>query len=48
MDEIPLVNEGDIIIVYSKWFDWKTLLTILNNALLFVVTIQTFAGLLDK
>lgn len=48
MDEIPLVNEGDIIIVYSKWFDWKILLTVLNNALLFVVTIQTFAGLLEK
>ncbi|MBN1600809.1 MAG: polysaccharide export protein [Chitinispirillaceae bacterium] len=48
MDDIPLVNEGDIIIVYSKWFDWKTLLTVLNNALLFVVTIQTFAGLLEK
>jgi protein involved in polysaccharide export with SLBB domain len=48
MDEIPLVNEGDVIIVYSKWFDWKTLLAVLNNALLFVVTIQTFAGIFGK
>jgi protein involved in polysaccharide export with SLBB domain len=48
MDDIPMVNEGDVIIVYSKWFDWKTLLTILNNALLFVVTIQTFAGLFKE
>jgi len=44
MDNIPMVMEGDVIIVYSKWFDWKTLLTILNNTLLIVVTIQTFAG----
>ncbi len=48
MDEIPLVNEGDVIIIYSKWFDWKTMLAILNNTLLFVVTIQTFAGLFGK
>jgi protein involved in polysaccharide export with SLBB domain len=48
MDEIPLVNEGDVIIVYSKWFDWKTLLAVLNNALLFVVTIQTFAGIFGQ
>jgi len=44
MDNIPMVMEGDVIIVYSKWFDWKMLLTILNNTLLIVVTIQTFAG----
>ena len=31
----PLVAEGDvIIIVHTKWFDGKTLLTILNNTLL--------------
>jgi len=44
MDNLPLISEGDVIIVYSKWFDWKTVMTILNNTLLFVVTIQTFAG----
>ena len=44
METIPIVMEGDVIIVYSKWFDWKTLLAILNNALLFVVTIQAFSG----
>jgi protein involved in polysaccharide export with SLBB domain len=48
MDDVPLVNEGDVIIVYSKWFDWKTLLAVLNNALLFVVTIQTFAGIFGQ
>ncbi|HEX2956110.1 MAG TPA: polysaccharide biosynthesis/export family protein [Chitinispirillaceae bacterium] len=48
MDEIPIVNEGDVIIIYSKWFDWKTMLSVLNNALLLVVTIQTFAGLFGK
>lgn len=44
MDEIPLVGEGDIIIVYTKWFDGKTILTLLNNTLLVIVTIQAFAG----
>lgn len=48
MDEIPIVNEGDVIIIYSRWFDWKTMLSILNNALLFVVTIQAFAGIFGK
>ncbi|NLE02629.1 MAG: hypothetical protein GX640_22420 [Fibrobacter sp.] len=44
MEKLPLISSGDVIIVYSRWFDWKTLLAILNNALLFVVTIQAFAG----
>ncbi len=44
MDDIPAVSEGDVIIVYSKWFDWKTLLSILNNVLLFIVTIQSIRG----
>ena len=48
MDEIPLVEEGDVIIVYTKWFDWKTLMTILNNTLLFIVTLQAFANIFDK
>ncbi len=48
MNEIPIVNEGDVVIIYSRWFDWKTMLAILNNALLFVVTIQTFAGIFGK
>lgn len=45
MDNIPEVMEGDVIIVYSRWFDWKTVLTVLNNTLLFIVTIQAFAGI---
>lgn len=45
MENIPEVNEGDVIIVYSKWLDWKTVMTILNNTLLFIVTIQAFAGI---
>lgn len=44
MDNIPKVNSGDVIIVYSKWFDWKTMLAVLNNALLIIVSIQAFAG----
>lgn len=48
MDKIPNVNPGDVIIVYSKWFDWKTMLSILNNTLLVIVTIQAFAGVFKK
>lgn len=44
MDDIPIVQEGDVIIVYSKWFDWKVLLSILSNVLLFIVTIQSIRG----
>jgi protein involved in polysaccharide export with SLBB domain len=44
MEEIPTVAEGDIIIVYTKWFDGKTILTLLNNTLLVIVTIQAFTG----
>ncbi|MBN1128645.1 MAG: SLBB domain-containing protein [Chitinispirillaceae bacterium] len=44
MDEIPVVSEGDIVIVYTKWFDGKTMLTLLNNTLLVIVAIQAFAG----
>jgi len=44
MDKIPKVNSGDVIIVYSKWLDWKTMLAVLNNILLIIVTIQAFAG----
>jgi protein involved in polysaccharide export with SLBB domain len=48
MDDIPVVGEGDVIIVYARWFDWMTMLTILNNALLFVVTIQSLRGALGN
>jgi protein involved in polysaccharide export with SLBB domain len=48
MDDIPDVDPGDVIIVYSKWFDWKTLLMILNNVLLFIVTLQTFGGVFTR
>lgn len=48
MDGIPLVAEGDIIIVHTKWFDGKALLTILNNTLLLLVTLQTFTGVFNK
>ena len=47
MDDIPDVLEGDVIIVYSRWFDWRTVLTVLNNTLLFIVTIQAFAGIFN-
>lgn len=44
MDNIPMAEEGDVIIVYSKWFDWKIFMTILSNVLLFIVTIQSLRG----
>lgn len=44
MDKIPFVEEGDVIIIYSKWFDWKIFMSILSNVLLFVVTIQSLSG----
>jgi protein involved in polysaccharide export with SLBB domain len=47
MNQIPAVNQGDVIIVYTKWFDWKTLLSILNNTLLVVVTLQAFSGIMN-
>ncbi|MFP4415830.1 MAG: SLBB domain-containing protein [Chitinispirillaceae bacterium] len=47
MDNIPSVNEGDVIIVYSKWFTWQALLGILNNILLFIVTIQSIRGAVE-
>lgn len=48
LDNIPKVYAGDVIIVYNKWFDWKTFMTILNNVLLFFITIQSFTELVKK
>ncbi|MBD3392165.1 MAG: hypothetical protein GF418_08810 [Chitinivibrionales bacterium] len=48
MDEMPLVNEGDVIIVYARWFDWKVMLQVLNNVLLFIVTVQSLRGALAR
>jgi protein involved in polysaccharide export with SLBB domain len=44
MNSVPKVTEGDIIIVYAHWYDWKTVLSILNNVLLFIVTVQALSG----
>ena len=44
MDNIPQVAEGDVLIVYTKWFDGKLFLEIVQNTLLFLVTIQAFRG----
>jgi len=48
MEKIPEAQEGDLVIVYTKWFDWKTVLSILNNTLLFIVTIQAFSGVFNN
>ncbi len=47
MDKIPTVHEGEVIIVYSRWFDWTKLLAIMNNVLLFIVTIQSIRGAIN-
>lgn len=44
MSSVPKVTEGDVIIIYARWYDWKTVLSILQNVLLLVVTIQAFSG----
>ncbi|NLW33507.1 MAG: hypothetical protein GXY77_18825 [Fibrobacter sp.] len=48
IDNIPKVHVGDVIIVYTRWFDWKSFMTVLNNVLLFLVSIQTLTGLINK
>lgn len=48
MNQIPEVSQGDLIIVYSKWFDWKVFMNILTNVLLFIVTIQSIRTSLDN
>lgn len=44
MDNMPSIAAGDVIIVYQKWFDWRTVMSILQNTLLFILTIQAFSG----
>lgn len=48
MNEIPMVEPGDVIIVYTRWFNWQTMMTVLSNALLFIVTLQTFSNIFGK
>jgi protein involved in polysaccharide export with SLBB domain len=45
MNSIPKITEGDVIIVYARWYDWKMVSSILNNVLLFIVSIQAFSGI---
>jgi protein involved in polysaccharide export with SLBB domain len=45
MNNVPKVAEGDVIIVYARWYDWKMVSSILNNVLLFIVAIQAFSGI---
>jgi len=44
MNDVPKVTEGDVVIVYARWYDWKTALSILQNVLLLIVTVQAFSG----
>ena len=45
MDRVPMIDDGDVVIVYTRWFNWQTMMVILNNALLFLVTIQALTGM---
>ncbi len=47
MDKIPTVHEGEVIIVYSRWFEWAKLLAVMNNVLLLIVTIQSLRGAIN-
>jgi protein involved in polysaccharide export with SLBB domain len=44
MNSVPKLTEGDVVIVYARWYDWKTVLSILSNVLLFLVTLQALGG----
>jgi protein involved in polysaccharide export with SLBB domain len=44
MNNVPKVTEGDIIIVYARWYDWRTVLTVTSNVLMLLVTIQALSG----
>jgi protein involved in polysaccharide export with SLBB domain len=44
MKSVPKCTEGDVIIVYARWYDWKTVLSVVNNLLLVIVTLQAFGG----
>ncbi len=46
MDQLPKIEEGDTIIIYTKWFDWRTFMSVLTNALLFIVTITSLRNAL--
>ena len=43
MKSVPKVTEGDVIIVYAHWYDWKTVLNVLNKRFPFDVN-NSFAG----
>jgi protein involved in polysaccharide export with SLBB domain len=46
MDNVPQVQAGDVVMVYERWYDWRTILSVMNNVLLFIVAFQAFAGLI--
>lgn len=48
MDKIPMVNEGDVVIVYGRWFNWNVFMSILSNVLLFIVTIKSLTGAISN
>lgn len=48
MDNIPFVEEGDVVIVYQRWFDWRVMMSVLTNVLLFIVTVQSIRGVVTK
>lgn len=46
MDKMPVISPGDVVMIYERWYDWRTALAVLNNVLLFIVAIQALTGAL--
>ena len=44
MDDIPLVKEGDVIIVYKKFFTWEIFLNIVRDGLMLFTAYHVFSG----
>jgi|WetSurMetagenome_2_1015567.scaffolds.fasta_scaffold00479_13 protein involved in polysaccharide export with SLBB domain len=43
---VPLVSPGDVVMVYERWWNWQTALSVMNNVLLLLVAIQALTGAL--
>jgi protein involved in polysaccharide export with SLBB domain len=44
MDNVPMVSPGDVVMVYERWWDWRTVLSVTNSILLLLVAIQALTG----
>ena len=44
MDNVPLVSPGDVVMVYERWWDWRTVLSVTQSVLLLLVAVQALTG----